>query len=115
VLRVDGPHQYLNETVKNYKSELGPVWGSVDVQKSRAQMLDQALRFCNELTNLTNRIVIGGRLSQAEIARHVPLLQQFKQGAFDAAVFSHQAIDAETARIGPLIAELEAALLIELP
>jgi len=42
-------------------------------------------------------------------------LAQFKQGAFDAAIFLHQAIDTESARIGPLIAKLEAALLTELP
>ncbi|SRR5579883_2460577 len=115
VLRVEGPNNYLSETVKTYKSELGPVWGSVDVQKSRAQMLDQALRFCNELSQLTNRIVLGNRLSQAEIAKHVPLLLQFKQGTFDAATLLHQAIDAESTRIGPLIAGLESALLTELP
>jgi hypothetical protein len=115
VLSVEGPHNYLNETVRTYKSELGPVWGSVEVQRSRATMLDQALRFCNELRKLTDRIVLGNRLSQAEIANHVPSLLQFKQGAFDAAIFLHQAIDAESIRIGPLIAKLEAALLTELP
>jgi hypothetical protein len=59
VLSVDGPHNYLNETVKTYKSELGPVWGSEEAQKSRAMMLDQALRFCNELQKLKDRIVFG--------------------------------------------------------
>src|ERR1019366_6923113 len=103
VLSIEGPHNYLNETVRTYKSELGPVWGSVEVQTSRAMMLDQALRFCNELQKLTDRIVLGTRVSEAEIAAHVPSLQNFKQGAFAAAVFLHQAIDAESARIGPLI------------
>ena len=79
VIRVKGPQDYLSETVKTYKSELGPVWGSVEVQRSRALMLDQALRFCNELQKLTDRIVLGNRLSQAEIAPHLPSLQQFKQ------------------------------------
>src|SRR5260370_18943217 len=78
----EGPHNYLTETVKTYKSELGPVWGSVEEQRSRATMLDQALRFCNELPKLTDRIVLGNRVSRAEIATHVPSLQQFKQGAF---------------------------------
>jgi hypothetical protein len=115
VLSIEGPHNYLTETVKTYKSELGPVWGSVEVQRSRAMMLDQALRFCNELRKLMDRIVLGSRVSQAEIANHVPSLLQFKQGAFDAANFLHQAIDMESARIGPLIARLEAALLTGLP
>ena len=115
VLSVEGPHNYLTETVKIYKSELGPVWGIVEVQRSRALMLDQALRFCNELQKLTNRIVIGNRLSEAEISQHVQPLLQHKQEAFNAATFLHQAIDAESARIGPLIAKLEAALLTELP
>ncbi|MGZ5876090.1 MAG: hypothetical protein ACXWKP_28810 [Bradyrhizobium sp.] len=115
VMSVEGPHNYLTETVKTYKDELGPVWGNLEVQKSRATMLDQALRFCNELQKLTDRIVLGNRVSQGEIAAYVPSLLQFKQGAFDAALFLHQAIDAESARIGPLIAKLEAALLSELP
>jgi hypothetical protein len=115
VLSVAGPHNYLTETVKIYKSELGPVWGSVKVQKSRITMLDQALRFCNDLQRLTDRIVLGNRLSQAEITPHVLSLLQFKRGAFDAALFLHQAIDEESTRIGPLIAKLEAALLTELP
>jgi hypothetical protein len=113
VLSVQGPQNYLNETIKTYKNELGPVWGSVEVQKSRALMLDQALRFCNELQKLTDRVVMGNRISQAEIAKHAPVLLQFKQGAFGAATYLHQAIDAETARIGPLIAELEATLLTQ--
>jgi hypothetical protein len=33
VLSVEGPHNYLTETVKIYKSELGPVLGSVEVQR----------------------------------------------------------------------------------
>lgn len=114
VVSVEGPHNYLTETVKTYKSELGPVWGSVEVQRSRATMLDQALRFCNELQKLTDHIVLGNRISQAQIAMHVSSLQQFKQGVFGAALFLHQAIDAENARIGPLIAKLEATLLTEL-
>jgi hypothetical protein len=115
VLSVEGPQNYLNETVKTYKDELGPVWGSVEVQKSRALMLDQALRFCNELRKLTDRIVIGNRVSQDEIAGHVPPLAEFKQGAFGAATYLHQAIDAESARIGPMIAALEKALLSQVP
>jgi hypothetical protein len=111
VLSIEGQHNYLTETVKIYKSELGPVWGNVEVQRSRALMLDQALRFCNELQKLTDRIVIGNRLSEAEIALHVPPLLQYKTVAFDAATSLHQAIDAESTRIGPLIANLEAALL----
>jgi hypothetical protein len=115
VLSFEGPHNYLSETVKTYKSELGPVWGSVEVQRSRAMMLDQALGFCNELQKLADRIVLGNRLSRAEISNHVPPLLQFKQGVFDAAIFLHQAIDTESIRIGPLIAKLEARLLTELP
>jgi hypothetical protein len=115
VMSVEGPRNYLTETVKTYKSELGPVWGSVEVQRSRSMMLDQALRFCNELPKLTDRIVLGNRLSQATIAECVPSLLQFKQGAFDAAIVLHQAIDAESERIGPFIAKLEAALLTEAP
>lgn len=115
VMSVVGPHNYLTETVKTYKNELGPVWGNLEVQKSRAMMLDQALRFCNELQKLTDRIVLGNRISQQEIATHVPSLLQFKQGAFDSAQFLHQAIEAESARVGPLIAKLEASLLADLP
>jgi hypothetical protein len=43
MLSVEGPHNYLIKMVKTYKSELGPDWGSVEVQRSRAMMLDQAL------------------------------------------------------------------------
>jgi hypothetical protein len=102
----EGAKNYLIETVKTYKSELGPVWGSLEVQRSRAMMLDQALRFCNELQKLADRIVSGNRLSRVEVANHVLPLLQFKQGVFDAAIFLHQAIDAENIRIGPLIAKL---------
>lgn len=111
VLSVKGPHEYLTQTVENYKRELGPLWGNIEVQKSRSLMLDQALRFCNELGQLMGRIQIGNRLSQSEIARHIEPLAQFKRGAFEAATFLHTAIDTESARIRPMIANLETALL----
>ena|SRR5271156_1601404 len=114
MLSVEGPHNYLIKTIKTYKSELGPDWGSVEVRRSRAMMLDQALRFCNEVQKLADRIVLGTPLSRTEIANHVPPLLQFKHDVFDAAIFLHQAIDTESNRIGPLIAKLEARLLTKL-
>jgi hypothetical protein len=44
----------------------------VHENSSGALMLDQALRFCNELQKLTDRIVLGNRLSEAEIAPSEP-------------------------------------------
>ncbi|TGN77242.1 hypothetical protein EOW77_0031180 [Bradyrhizobium yuanmingense] len=114
VLSVEGPHNYLTETVRIYKAELGPTWGSAEVQRSRTLMLDHALRFCSELQRLMDRIVLGSRVSKPEIEEHVPELLEHKRGAFDAANFLHNAIEAESRRIGPLIAKLEAAILTDL-
>jgi hypothetical protein len=113
VSSVQGPHNHLTEIVKTYKDEFGIAWGDVDVQRSRASMLDQALRFCNELKKLMDLLIIGNCLSQAEVAKYTTVLFQYNQVVISAATFLQQAIDAETARIGPIIADLEAALLTE--
>jgi hypothetical protein len=77
-------------------------------------MLDHALRFCNELQHLMSQIVIGNRVSQAEIEKYAPGLLEHKQGAFRAANLLHSAIEAEIFRVGPLIAKLEGTLLTDL-
>ena len=113
VMQIQGAESYLRDAVEKFKRELGPVWGSASVQQSRSLMLDQALRFCNKLEKLSRRIQIGNMLSDLELTALVSPLVDLKRGVFHAGVSLHSAIDAETARIGPIIAKLEAGLLAE--
>ena len=113
VMQIQGAENYLREAVEKFKRELGPVWGSATVQLSRSLMLDQTLRFCNELAKLTGRVQIGNIISDVELTALVSPLVDLKKGVFDAGLLLHSAIDTETARIGPIIAKLEAGLLAE--
>ncbi|MDO8980308.1 MAG: hypothetical protein Q7V17_13850 [Afipia sp.] len=110
VASIAGPDNYVRDTVSRFKQELGPIWGTPNVQRARATMLDETLRFRNELTKLTERITIGNRISAAEMAQLTPPLLNHKTALFTAAETLHRGIVLETERLGPIISALEEKL-----
>jgi hypothetical protein len=102
--------RYFDQVVVKLASEIGPLWGSVDLQTHRQTCVEAAQRFSVALTEYINTLTLGGPVSVAALDAAAVGLATDKRVLFQSATAVHQQIEVERKRLGRLIAETEKSL-----
>jgi hypothetical protein len=107
VAQYKGAETYLDEMVRKFDLESGPLWGSTTIHDARATAKDDAQRLAVALSRFSTKVTPNTPMIDAELEEIARELTPLKTSVFDAALIVHQAIVAERARVGRRISALE--------
>ena len=100
----------MNDAIAAFGHNIGPRWGTPDIQNARNSCRENARGLSDELGKYTNFVHQGNRFSQSDSDRLLARLDPFRVTVFADAEILLKANRAEQDKIGLQIGLLEAAL-----
>lgn len=107
VVQFKGAETYMNEMIRKFDHEIGPLWGGKPIYEARTKVKEDAQRFSVALNKFSAQVQPNTPITNPEFDAIGRELAPLRESVFSAAVAIHDALLKERIRVAERISALE--------